>query len=346
MANKVIPFVSVSDIHAYNDDNTSRIDDQWFRAVKDMIALIASLVHKGFDVAQGIIGAAELLDADKRKLSATERNARILTLSEYKDLEIPLIGATEKPTHVVITGAEIEKEARRWWCSSNGKAKQAKYDVVFGFRRMWCVVIANAVLRKLDRPVIESIPINVLTFESKLERELTNVRENTDKATGLLRQSVKDTVFAVSRLFGEGASESDLSKIGLKRGMCQKYHRLCTLNVQYPSLKLVERCLRDDEAEGYIDVKGLHKEENLQKAIKEATTAEAVEAIVLSKGNNEPPMANKKDIKGLTQNPVWAVRWVAKAIMANDVGRLSSFNAKADDFNTLTDEFAKLVGEA
>jgi hypothetical protein len=197
---------------------------------------------------------------------------------------------------------------------------------------------ANTVRMKQGKDVIDAMPIILKTWDTPLDQVVECVQENTLKTYGSRNLRDVDIANACRVAFRFGATESRLaSMFGLKRGLAQKYHRMCLLDQKYPKQNIIDRVV-NGELEGRLFDK---------EAVKKVLDANLPEADVATwlgtPRKNEPKIMSRKDIEGLgTQCPVEIVKLVCKAILANDVKVLTGIVAKAAAVNAAVEAALKV----
>jgi len=206
------------------------------------------------------------------------------------------------------------------------------------FRRGNALLKTNTARAKKGMEPITVLPCVVREYASTVEQYIDNVRENQMKTAGARRMSNADSVGAARKLFQLGASESKLAKaFGLKRGMAQKFHRLCKLDAAHPDLKIVDRIIdpNDDLSDKPFD------KEKVKGLLDKGADAEEVKAFIAApNAGNAPKIMSRKEIEALEkQCPVKVVKLTLQAILKNDAALLANVIAQHEAINQATEAF-------
>ena len=318
--------VQLADLFWFAEENFSRAG-AFFSTPQDEKTLIAALAA-GWKSHLGRPMATEM-NEDERK----EAHKRLT--ADWQRLKDSPISAeseaikTEDGSQVNISPLEMLKAFESIYVDSKGKIRVPAYKGASCFRRASVLLKANTVRMKQGKEVISSMPIILKTWETPLDQVVECVQENTLKTYGSRNLRDVDIANACRVAFRFGATESRLGTMfGLKRGLAQKYHRMCLLDQKYPNQHIVDRVV-NGELEGR-----LFDKEAVKKVL-DTNLPEADMATWLgTPRKNDPKIMSRKDIEALgTQCPVELVKLVCKAVIANDVKLLAGIVAKAAAIN-------------
>jgi hypothetical protein len=325
--------LELSEVFWFNEDNAAR-STGLYRDEKDEHSLV-SLLFGGWD---GQLGRPAV-----RKLTEDERKVAKSRLEEtYSKLQSADLSADAEKIRVdgetiSITMPEMLRVFEQVH-TRNGKIVVPKYKGATCFRRGNALLKTNTARAKKGMDPITVLPCVVREYASTVEQYIDNVRENQMKTAGARRMSNADSVGAARKLFQLGASESKLAKaFGLKRGMAQKFHRLCKLDAAHPDLRIVDRIIdpNDDLSDKPFD------KEKVKGLLDKGADAEEVKAFIAApNAGNASKIMSRKEIEALEkQCPVKIVKLTLQAILKNDAAILASVIAQHEAINKATEAF-------
>lgn len=195
--------------------------------------------------------------------------------------------------------------------------------------------------------ILDQIPVYYKEHASEASRREAQMFENFGRENAAKTLNGREIVRACHLFFKVGYKESDLMKTGLKRGICQKLHRLYQLDAAFPGIKMVERILRPDTDDTSIPWGSLDKEvlkelldarekEGADKKNRPITTAAEVEKYVVGlKGGIKPSKVMSKDdmIELGKNNNVKVVKDLVEAYSTNNKDVLFKVTENADLLN-------------
>jgi len=207
------------------------------------------------------------------------------------------------------------------------------------------------------------IPVVRVAFKTELQRLLCHVGENEGKDVGRAVYSDVDRLGIAKRVFDNFGRESDLTRVGMKRGTAQKVWAIVELDNAYPALNLIKRLSMPKpevatgqkvpyNPNGYIPFGPLNKEEmrmmlkgkpfdsKSNDTLTTDVTAEYVEGYVAKRAGGTPkvwtPMSPAV-LEGLTKEnrmPVHLVRSIVLAILKGNGEYFAMLARKSDALNT------------
>lgn len=230
---------------------------------------------------------------------------------------------------------------------SNGKIREPKVLGNTGNRRgsRWEEIQFKRL--KDNLPVISEIPAYFVAHESEAKRREAQMFENFGRENAAKTLNGREIVKACHLFFKVGYKEADLARTGLKRGICQKLHRLYQLDAAFPECKIVERILLPDTDDKSVPWGSLDKEvlkelldaqtkEGADKKNRPITTKEEVEKYVTGlKGGIKPEKVMSKDdmLELGKNNNVKVVKDLIEAYRTNNKDVLFKVTENADLLN-------------
>jgi hypothetical protein len=343
MASNITLHIKTGNVHAYIERNYSRTHESWrdlFLSEKERepadgdseptvypreLIRLATLIAGGWNPQHGFIGVTPITGkaAEKdKKLAAAQRKKLVAEIMGYKEGFQTRVGDQT----VTVTMAHLEKAL----AETLPLDAEVTHDVVWGFRRFYSLIFANAIRLAMGEEPMTTLDFVVKVYTNEADRRIDNVLENTGKNDGVRRLSKADIIKAGRDLFEQGVKESMLRKV-FKDGTGQKLYATCSLDQSHPELKLVDRLITGQLAWDPLD------KEELRKLVSSGAASGDVSSYFENpKGtnSNQTKMAKRKDIDGLKNHGVEIVRFVAKAILADDLGALNVLLKHKDGINT------------
>ncbi len=310
----MIKVLLLSLVHSLTGTNVSRVGDA-FKDKADLSGLAGELAN-GYDPSKGLIKIREL-SPDEITQAMTERESMLKTLSDATDsYDVPMrVGERDK---VSVPAAEVLRAWTTLFVDAKGHIKAPKYGVVSGHRRTSVMPLAQAARRIAGLPTESEIPFDIREYTSTLGWNADCVQENMLAIAGRRALGTADKVAAAVHLYEHAGRESDLVKIGYKRGSAQKLFSFCRLNAAFPDEKILDRVI-----DGQIDFNGLDKE--IMRSIAASGDIQALKDYLNKPKANAPKVASGKEIRTYAeQNPVIVVKYVLNAVLANDMGRVNA----------------------
>ena len=315
----------LAEIFWFNEDNVSR-STGLYRDDADRHSLV-ELLSSGWDGQLGRPAIRPLTDEEKKE--ATNR------LNETWD-ELRSADLSEDAEKIRVNGESItisSPEKLRIFETirvRNGKLVVPKYKATTCFRRGNVLLDVNTIRAKQKADLIRSLPCVPREYANAMEQYVDNIRENQFKTAGARKMSQADSIAAAKRLFELGASESKMSRaFGLKRGMAQKFHRICKLDATHPDLDIVGSVVRGD-----VNPKALDKEKVKGLLDKKANSDEVAAFLQNPNAGNKPKIMSRKEIEALAEQcPVELIKLAYHAVLKNDATILQPVVAKAAKIN-------------
>jgi hypothetical protein len=317
--------IPVSKIFWHRRDNIARQD--LFRDTRDEHNLISLLVP-GWD---GQLGRPVAT-----RMSPEEQAEAVKVLQKLHD-KLKSADLSSEPEKISLDGEsvtismpEMLQVFESVYCGKDGEIVVPEYKGATCFRRGNVLLKVNTVRAKRKAELITELPCVEKTYASPMDQFVDNIRENQLKTAGARKMSNADSVGAARHLFQLGATEAKLARaFGLKRGMAQKFHRLCQLDAKHPDLKIVDRILN-----GEIEAKVFDKEKVKGLLDKDASTEEVATFIAAPNAGNASKIMSRKEIEALAEQcPVELIKLAYQAVLKNDASVLQPIVAKATAIN-------------
>lgn len=320
--------LNVARVFWFNEDNASR-STGLYRDKADEHSLVNLLVGGWYDRETVCVRAM----SKDEQAEAVKRLSRQWTALHNADVseEPEKLKIGEKTVTVALS--EVLKVFESLYVA-DGKIIPPEYKAATCFRRGNTLLKVNTVRAKNGQAPIDALPCLVRVYDKPMDQFVDNIRENQLKTAGARKMSSADEVGAARKLFQFGATESKIANaFGLKRGMAQKFHRLCLLDQAHPELEIIDRILA-----GKVDAKVFDKEK-VKKLLDENASDEAVEAFIAApNGGNDKKIMPKKEIATLeAQCPVGLIKLALQAVLKNDSTVLQVAIARAADINAAVD---------
>ncbi len=206
----------------------------------------------------------------------------------------------------------------------NEKLVQPKVVNNDGFRRLSLYLDALVERTAMDKGLLggdtevlpRTIPVNVVAYDSEVERIAAQVQDNERDGLGRKEVPMLDKLLAAKPLFEAGFTENAFRRV-FKVGTAQKLYAVLNLNARVPAARLYDRLttIKDPTDPQYVNLGGL--DPNVIRPVltvgkgKEKTaripTLEEVNTIIVgaNTGEGKPdPVADKNTIRNLaTNNP-------------------------------------------
>jgi len=318
--------VPLSSIFHFASHNIAR-PNGLFRDERDQHALVEQLAE-GWDIQQGVVAISRM--SEKEQAEAL----KILTSERATLAGADLSAEPEKirvnGENVSITAPEMLKVWDKVHVGDDGKIVVPEYKGGTCFRRSASMLKVNTVRAKRGQTLVASLPCVVKDYKKALDQFIDNVAENQKKTAGARKMSNADCVGAARALFRLNATEARLAKaFGLKRGMAQKFHRLCQLDKAHKELKIIDQIIAGD-----LDAKVFDKEKVKGLLDKGATSEEVAQFCQTPGAGNKSKIMSRKDIEALKeQTPVELVALTCQAILQNDPMVLKAATDRSEAIN-------------
>ena len=318
--------IPLSGIYHFRSHNIAR-PGEMFRDERDQHALV-ELLQSGWNVELGVVAVARMSEKEQAEaLTLLEKERTILAEADLsaEAEKIRINGET-----VAITAPEMLKVWDKVHIGNDGKIIVPEYKGGTCFRRAASMLKVNTCRAKRGQPPIDTLPCVIKDYKKALDQFVDNVLENHGKTNGARKMSTADSIGAARTLFRLNATESRLSQaFGLKRGMAQKFHRLCQLDKAHKGLGIIDQIVAGD-----LDAKVFDKEKVKGLLDKGATSEEVAAFIKTPNAGNAKKIMSRKDIEALKeQTPVELVALTCQAILQNDPMILKVATDRADAIN-------------
>jgi hypothetical protein len=236
-----VNMTKIGQMHHFSAKNYSRSGTftDWIKVVSAFTSLIASLAQHGWRPTEPI--EAIIIGDDSKDVPA-DRKAREDVYASMEDIKVHVVIEEdgERITKTVTVSGLEAAQAYRDLASGS-----AKLDAINGFRRTFCLPIANVVRHKLGMDPITEIPVMIHERMNDGQRITRCLEENTQKGTGVQRLSDTDLLSAALHVVYHAqipgrTPESKLMAAGFLRGMAQKFARIVLINAKYPDLGILD----------------------------------------------------------------------------------------------------------
>lgn len=313
--------VPIGKIHAYLGGNHSRRRDDthgWFDGPTDLTRLAVALTP-GWQVSNGRMGLFPLTE-DEIKLALKEKETehqRLKANRESYEARMP------DGKRITVTASEYLRAWEESYINKSGYVRPT-HGVVWGNRRSVAIILANAILFKMEQAAITEIPAEINTYTSELEKVEACILENCLKNVGVRALSIPDYIHAGIEMYMNSCPEVRFRKAfkAVKGIDGQKLFALVRLIIEHPDLQIMERIVQNEISYPKLD-KEIMRQLHDTKAT-DADVAEYINNLDKSKVRSDK-MLSKKDIEGLAnQCPIIIGRELAKGILTNNVGPWNS----------------------
>ena len=263
----------------------------------------------------------------------------------------------------------LAKVAERVWglVDAEGKAVAAKnvplpkYGGNMGFRRGYATMGAIVLRESITFP----IPVQIVQYESGVERTIAHLRENEMKTAGSSKLAPLDYVLAAVQIVDEGGRESALTDAGVTRGTAQKVYAFAELNARFRKLKLAQRVemtpptlgkgvTRYPYSEGcyipfsVLDKEGMRKLARGSKDIAAASKPDEVESYIAAAMRGvaqSTRMMSRKDVESRAEKHICdIVRIVCEAVATNDASVFTKLVKVGEALNDATHPILAEIG--
>jgi hypothetical protein len=321
--------------------------------------LVESLVNKGFLAEKPVHiypVKSDLGDFEDKANGA--RAVRLEYWAKHETIKVKIHLTDEKdPREFQLSAVELANAHKALYLTEKGNDRKITHLAVSGFRRSYAVTLANAILIRLQRPIIDTISVIESQYGSMAEMQEACLWENLSQAQGVVGLTLVDKLSAARRMFQEGALEVALRRI-FKDGMGQKLYGLCWCDSRYGT-NLVDQCVADPKLFGPLSAAKLREfrklyqdAESVEMSIDEPESDEEKAALAKAHEDMKPDnlmeyfkdpkkgqkkndrMATKDVIEGITQNPVMIIQEVAKRILNDTTTGLKPYIPYAAEINS------------
>lgn len=288
--------------------------------------------------------------ADKAGMARKARHDFWLE-QETVSLKIHLDG-NDEASKFDLSAVDLANAHKMTYLTEKGNDRKINWLGVSGHRRARMLIIANAILLRLKRPIITEMATIKSEYGHITDLQEACLWENLSQVQGVVTLGIPDKLTAARHMYQKGALEIRLRKV-FKDGMGQKLYGLCWNDDHYGT-DLVDRCIKDPKLFGPLTAADLRKFRNAYEEAESVvdnpdsseSDVEIMKAVMAPDAlvqyfenpkagkKNEPAMAKKDTITGIGQSPVKIIKAVVKAVLKDMPTTLDVYTPYAAEINT------------